>query len=286
MKLEFNREQLLQLMRDFYILSGIRMVLFDDEYRELLSYPEDHCAFCARIRQNPEVRKLCARSDEASFEKSGQQRKLILYRCHAGLMEAAIPLIDNHIVIGYLMFGQIADCASTQQLAAQLGQQLAHHGIAADFDTTQGIPLKTSEQIQAAGKIMEACTMYALRNQTISLRREHFSNELRAFLLAHLSEPLNSHSIAQAFGISRSKLYQQCQQYLDMGVTEYLRTLRMEQAQKLLRDTSIPITQIADMVGFDDYNYFCRVFRQENGISPKKFRSGFPAPENDSPFSQ
>lgn len=276
MKLEFNREQLLQLMRDFYIFSGIRMVLFDDEYQELLSYPANPCAFCARIRQDPAVRKLCAQSDEESFRKSGQERKLILYRCHAGLMEATIPLVDNHVVIGYLMFGQIADCSDPQLLAAQLKYHLKNHGIPADFDTTEGIPMKTNEQIQAAAKIMEACTMYALLNQTVSLRREHFSNELRTFLTEHMSEPLNSHSIAQSMGISRSKLYQQCQQYLDMGVTEYLRTLRMEQSQTLLRDTDIPITQIADMVGFEDYNYFCRVFRQQYGISPKKFRAGFP----------
>ena len=39
MKLEFNRQQLLELMRDFHTMSGIRIVLCDDEYHELLSYP-------------------------------------------------------------------------------------------------------------------------------------------------------------------------------------------------------------------------------------------------------
>lgn len=33
MKLEFNRKQLLELMHDFHTLSGIRIVLFDDEYK-------------------------------------------------------------------------------------------------------------------------------------------------------------------------------------------------------------------------------------------------------------
>lgn len=279
MRLEFNQEQLLQLMKDFYILSGIRIVLFDDEYRELLSYPANHCAFCARIRQNPAVRKLCTQSDEASFQKSGQQRRLILYRCHAGLIEATIPLVDNHIIIGYLMFGQISDCTTSEELIQHLRQQLNGYGIPEDFNTCEGIPLKTSEQIQAASKIMEACTMYALFNQTVSLRREHFSNELRTYLLDHLSEPLNSHSIAQALGISRSKLYQQCQQYLNLGVTEYLRSLRIERAQSLLRDSDVPIARISDLVGFEDYNYFCRVFRQETGLSPKKYRAGTSAAE-------
>ena len=274
MKLEFERERLLELMKDFHILSGIRIVLFDDEYRELLSYPASHCAFCARIRQDPAVRCLCAQSDEAAFRKSGDTRRLMLYRCHAGLTEAVIPLVENRIILGYLMFGQISDHCSPAALEAHLTCQLDRYGIAADFPLTGGIPLKTSEQIQAAAKIMEACTMYALGSQTVSLRRETFSNQLKSYLLEHLSEPLNSHSIAQALGISRSKLYQQCQQYLDLGVTEYLRSLRLQQARHLLRDTDIPVTRISGMVGFEDYNYFCRVFRQETGVSPRKYRSG------------
>lgn len=274
MKLEFDRERLLELMRDFHILSGIRIVLFDDEYRELLSYPSSHCAFCARIRQEPEMRKLCSQSDEAAFQRSGKTRRLMLYRCHAGLTEAVIPLVENRIILGYLMFGQISDHSSAPALDAHLHRQLSLHGIAADFPLSEGIPLKTSEQIQAAAKIMEACTMYALGSQTVSLRRETFSNQLKTYLLEHLSEPLDSHSIAQALGMSRSKLYQQCQQYLDLGVTEYLRSLRIQQAKHLLRDTDVPITRISGMVGFEDYNYFCRVFRQETGLSPRKYRSG------------
>lgn len=274
MKLEFDRERLLELMKDFYILSGIRIVLFDDEYQELLSYPTTHCAFCARIRQDPAVRRLCSRSDEASFQKCSQTRKLMVFRCHAGLTEAVIPLVENRIILGYLMFGQIADSGSRKVLEDHLQDQLTAYGIPADFPISEGIPLKTGEQIQAAAKIMEACTMYALGSQTVSLRRENFSNQLKTYLLEHLSEPLNSHSIAKALGISRSKLYQQCQQYLDLGVTEYLRSLRLQQARHLLRDTAIPITQISGMVGFEDYNYFCRVFRQETGLSPRKYRSG------------
>ena len=78
MKLEFNRGQLLELMRDFHTLSGIRIVLFDDEYHELLSYPEQPCKFCSLLKSNPETKGLCDASDARSFREAEAKKKLIL----------------------------------------------------------------------------------------------------------------------------------------------------------------------------------------------------------------
>ena len=79
MKLEFNRQQLLELMRDFHTLSGIRIVLFDDEYHELLSYPEQPCKFCSLLKSNPETKGLCDASDARSFREAEAKKKLILF---------------------------------------------------------------------------------------------------------------------------------------------------------------------------------------------------------------
>jgi len=272
-KLEFNRQQLMALMKDFHTLSGIRMVLFDDEYRELMSYPESPCAFCRKMKSDAATSRLCAESDEHSFRRCDSERKLIIYTCHAGLIEAAIPLIDNHVIVGYLMFGQIAGDSTRDSLRDLLSEKLTKYGLETGFDPADGIPIKTNEEIQAAAKIMEACTLYALLNQTIALKSLNFTQELRYYLTQHISEALDSQSVASALKISRSKLYQQCQQYLGMGIAEYLRKLRIEKAQSLLRATSLPISEISGRVGFTDYNYFRRVFHKETGISAKTYRN-------------
>lgn len=81
--------------------------------------------------------------------------------------------------------------------------------------------------------------------------------------------------MAKLLGVSRSSLYHSCEQYLGIGIAEYIRTLRLETARKLLKETDLTITQIADKVGFNDYNYFCRVFKKEPGYSAKKYRLYF-----------
>ena len=275
MKLEFNRTQLLALMQDFYTMSGIRIVLFDDEYRELLSYPAHHCGFCTQMKAHAPTRSLCAASDAYSFRESALTGKPVIYRCHAGLIEVTTPLVINHMTIGYLMFGQIADLDAESALDSMLSGKLRQYGLEPGADITRDIPVKSSQQIHAAAKIMEACTLYAVLNQAVSLRAGHFSEQLRTYLLSHLHEQHSSHSIAKEMGISRSRLYMQCQESFGMGVSQYLCALRMEQAQKLLRSTAMSVTQISNAVGFSDYNYFCRVFRNKTGFTPKVYRTNF-----------
>lgn len=275
MRLDFNEIQLLELMKDFYTLTGIRMVLFDDEYQQLLSYPAKDCAFCSQMKQNDATRLLCAQSDQNCFEQCKSARKMMVYHCHAGLIEAAVPLIHNHIVIGYLMFGQISDAPSIEALHTILLDStplLKSSDLEILLDE---IPLKTSEQIHAAAKIMETCTFYALMNETIAPRRQNFTKHLKEYLLPRLGEHLNAESIAKNLGISRSKLYMSCDKYLGMGIAEYIRILRIEKSQQLLRNSELSITQIADDVGFEDYNYFCRIFKKETGHSAKKYREQF-----------
>ena len=272
MKLEFNRQQLLELMRDFHTLSGIRIVLFDDEYHELLSYPEQPCRFCSLLKATAETKKLCDASDARSFREAEAKKKLILFHCHAGLIEATIPLEDNHVTIGYLMFGQISDLQNRENLHTQLQNVLSQYGIPCSNDILEGIPRKSDEQILAAAKIMEACTHYAILRQAVGLKRQQFSRMLTAYLLANLSEPMQAQDIADALGISRSKLYLQCDQYLGMGLGEYLKKLRLEQAQALLTGTEMSITQISNQVGFTDYTYFCQSFKKEFGLSAQNYR--------------
>lgn len=54
----------------------------------------------------------------------------------------------------------------------------------------------------------------------------------------------------------------------------YLTKLRIERAKQLLRDEGMSVRECAESVGFGDANYFCRVFRKDTGVSPKKYAGG------------
>ena len=272
--LSLNKDLLLSFFKDFHTLTGIKIALFTESGKEILSYPERHCAFCECIRSSHDGRRNCEISNEKAFKRCQHTKKLEIYPCHAGLIETAAPLIDNNVVIGYIMFGQITDNPDSLKLRESLHQIIIKYNPQkSDFnDNLYKISYKSTDQIHATAKILEACTFYVLYSNMISLRSENFIKNLNQFLLSHLSEDLSVERLTEEFKISKNKLYNTCSNYLSTGIAEHIKNLRIQEAKKLLVETDLPVYEIADCVGFNDYNYFCRVFKRECGLPAKKYR--------------
>lgn len=252
MNLDVNKQELESILKHFHILTGIRIVLYDSRYQKIMAYPESNCRFCQRMKDDPETHLLCLESDHSSFEKCKKEQRLILYHCHAGLLEATAPLTDHGNVVGYMMFGQISD------------DPLSTY--------TPDIPLRSKEQIEAAAQIMEACTFYLVFKETVRIRRGNFETNMDRFLMQHLREDLSVEKITRELGISKTKLYDSCSLYFGHSIAKHILYLRMEKAKELLITTDLPITLVAEEVGFSDYNYFCRVFKKETGMPARKYR--------------
>lgn len=53
---------------------------------------------------------------------------------------------------------------------------------------------------------------------------------------------------------------------------EYIRSLRLREARRLLRETDETIERVGDQVGYPDIHYFSRIFKANEGISPRAYR--------------
>ncbi|MDG6692567.1 helix-turn-helix domain-containing protein [Staphylococcus aureus] len=71
---------------------------------------------------------------------------------------------------------------------------------------------------------------------------------------------------------TRYALRQLFRQQTGMTISQYLRQLRLCQAQYLLRHSSLLISEIAARCGFEDSNYFSVVFTRETGVTPRVWR--------------
>jgi YesN/AraC family two-component response regulator len=57
------------------------------------------------------------------------------------------------------------------------------------------------------------------------------------------------------------------------SISDILNNIRIEKAKELLRDPSLRIGDIADMVGFLDMAHFSRVFKKQTGVSANEYRN-------------
>jgi len=273
--LNLNKESLLELMKDFHLLTGIKIALFDSNGNEVLSYPESHCEFCALMRSNNETAQYCLQSNVKSFERCKRTRSMEIYRCHAGLIETTAPLIENDSIIGYIMFGQITDNSNKLSVRNDLIYVIEKYNLnrSGRNASVYEITYKNEYQIKAASRILEACTFYVLLKDMVGLQRETFIQNLNAFLISHLDEDLSIARLTSEFNISRNKLYDYCNRYLQTGIAEHIKNLRIEEAKRLLRVSDLSVHEISDKVGFTDYNYFCRVFKKQVGTPALAYRN-------------
>lgn len=89
----------------------------------------------------------------------------------------------------------------------------------------------------------------------------------------HYSEELSLSFLALKFGIDKSYFSRTFRQETGENLMLYITRKRLEKAAEYMRESGISLTEIAFMVGYDDYAYFNRVFRKNYGVSPREYRS-------------
>lgn len=56
------------------------------------------------------------------------------------------------------------------------------------------------------------------------------------------------------------------------SINDYLIDIRISEAKRLLAGSTRTLVNISELVGFEDYNYFSRIFKMRTGIPPRKYR--------------
>lgn len=271
MTLLFHDNELMELMQDFYVLSGIKIVLFDENYTELISYPLDKKTFCMHMRENGEFNKKCLISDEQACRKCHKTKALEIYKCHAGLIEAIAPITENGRILGYMMFGQVTDNSNREEFVKEIKELCKMYGVEKDLEKSiRKIKYRSDKQILAAAKILDAFTEYILLKEMVRLSGKELINKVEQYIEEHISEEITIEHLCREFNISRTRLYESMRQYMENGIAAYIKKKRLEKAKVLIKTTDMKISEISSAVGFSDYNYFLRVFKKEFGVSPKK----------------
>ena len=108
-----------------------------------------------------------------------------------------------------------------------------------------------------------------------ALREDQYSPCVRKamdYIDINLSQSLTVAEIARAAGVERHLLTKLFGQETDMTVKQYLAKRRCEIAAELLRESGISVQEAAAYVGYTDNNYFSKVFKANQGVSPQNFQ--------------
>lgn len=106
------------------------------------------------------------------------------------------------------------------------------------------------------------------------------SRELVARFRRLIESRYRSHSslgrYAAELNVSKAKLRRVCREIAGQSPIELVHLRLLVEAERLLRYTSMPVTQVGFHLGFDDPAYFTRFFTRRMNVSPRAFRTGSP----------
>ena len=85
---------------------------------------------------------------------------------------------------------------------------------------------------------------------------------------------ISSRRISEHFYINESYAARAFKCEMGMSITQYIRKVRFDNAKRLLKNTNVSVGNIALNVGYQDANYFTRLFTREVGVTPTEYRAG------------
>lgn len=96
--------------------------------------------------------------------------------------------------------------------------------------------------------------------------------DVKKYLDAHFNEKISLDDLGGLFFIDKYYLSRRFKQHFGTTINSYLQQCRITHAKRLLRFSRLSIEEIASTCGIEDPNYFSRLFKKIEGISPGDFR--------------
>ena len=107
----------------------------------------------------------------------------------------------------------------------------------------------------------------------LGIADEKLLGVLRA-MEASIETPLTRTALAQEAGISLRQLERLFRRHIGHGIHRHYRWLRLERARQLLRETTLPVLDVALATGFSSASQFARAYAKAFGEPPSRTRSG------------
>ncbi|MBA4316875.1 MAG: hybrid sensor histidine kinase/response regulator [Flavobacterium sp.] len=100
---------------------------------------------------------------------------------------------------------------------------------------------------------------------------EEFMAKVTNLINDNLSDlDLSTEYLCDKLGVSYSKLYKKIKELTDLAPNEFIRTIRLKKSAELLKSKKYNVSEVTNLIGFNDPLYFSRCFKKQFGFPPSK----------------
>ena len=230
-----------------------------------------------KIGRDP-VRLLESQALKCSYPMDKENE--LLCRVRLGDRTGAKAILNE--ILGHIFLGGVTDIellkARILELVVVISRAAVEGG--ASLEKLLGLNYEFIADLSAKKNFDEIClwivkvldvfmdTVYETRN----IKNARSIVEALKFIRENYKKNLTLESVAQQVYISPYYLSHLFKEELGITFVEYLTKVRIDEAKRLLKDSSMSIVAIALEVGYQDASYFSKVFKKVVGLSPNQYR--------------
>ena len=274
MKYIFNRKKIQELIFDFYVSTGIPMVLYDSKMNTVAS-SSILSDFCKSIRKCHDCDKDCEFSNVQYLKEAEKSQETVYYTCHAGLMETITPIFYEDTIIAYIQIGQFRDEEEVFSTLQNMKTSISSYKLAkGDYEKLYlERPLVSKQKLTALMNITNTIVKSFWSDGLIYANRSMVSVKIEQYIEEHLSEKIYINDLCDKFFLSKNALYKLFQDTFHTTVNGYILEQRIDLSKKLLKENiELNVPLVSESCGFSDYNYFIRTFKKLIGVTPLQYR--------------
>lgn len=185
-------------------------------------------------------------------------------------------------ILGYVFFSTGRDFEVIRSRAQELVVMLSRGALegGADVDEIFGLnhrflddvrTLENLEELTAwLSRILERFTDCVFN--LVDIRHKDVIFQAVNYIRRHYASHLSLDEVARHVHLNASYLSRVFKEEMGMNFVSYVNNLRVETAKRLLLDSTVPLLEVAGMVGFEEQSYFTKVFKRVTGITPGRYR--------------
>lgn len=246
--------------------------------------------FCMYIKSDMEQYRNCQLMIRKMHSKC-QTCSGFFGLCHAGLGEYVIPITYEDNLLGSINLGffqpdesrtrrRIARvCAQSDHLDEKIALRLYEENIhTAEIDLESALPAcrMVAEYLGFTYQNMrEIHKVNRLANRYYNSSEDTIISHAIEYIRLHYNQKITAHQLADCCHCSTTYLSRVFKKRTGVNINVYINKVRVEISKHDLLMSAASIADIALNAGFNDPNYYCRVFGQLTGISPSEFRRRF-----------
>ncbi len=229
---------------------------------------------CHPIRNDSRCFQYCCGMEAQDCRREMTvQRTSFIKRCHAGFFEVAVPIFFDTVITGIMFVGPFLFPEKTvDNVLIQPRREESIELVRRMRGEPPVIDSAVLEQMRIFAELAAERITREIGGKSSFSEDEPQKVRINRWLDRNFRKKLRLGDLASHLGVSEIRVCQLMREHFDCTFSDALLKRRVDQACYLLRSSGMKNSAVAADCGFNDQEYFYRVFKRIMGQSPGAYR--------------